>query len=149
MLVACHFKNYSIIIYLLEDEQELSLGMLIRLRRIYNFLCSMLDYISVPHVFIMFLYHFGMIYGTNLLTRCPVPVPVFCCLFVSEKLLWEVSRIALIIYGNYFQYEMKTEPEGQPEGRHRGSRRHLSAPPWPRVGPTWGPVHRLASPLRL
>ena len=26
----------------------------IRLRRIYNILCSMLDYISVPHVFIMF-----------------------------------------------------------------------------------------------
>ena len=38
----------------------------------------MLDYISVPHVFIIFLYHFGMIYGTTLLTRCPVPVPVFC-----------------------------------------------------------------------
>ena len=27
---------------------------LIRLRRIYNFLCSMLDFISVPHVFISF-----------------------------------------------------------------------------------------------
>jgi hypothetical protein len=31
-----------IITYLLEDEQELSLGMLIRLKRIYNFWCSML-----------------------------------------------------------------------------------------------------------
>jgi hypothetical protein len=31
-----------VITYLLEDEQELSLGMLIRLQRIYNFLCSML-----------------------------------------------------------------------------------------------------------
>jgi hypothetical protein len=40
---ACHFKNYSFVItYLLEDEQELSLGMLIRLKRIYNFWCSML-----------------------------------------------------------------------------------------------------------
>ena len=37
-------------------------------RRIYNFRCSMLDYISVQHLFIMFLYRFGMIYGTNLLT---------------------------------------------------------------------------------
>ena len=72
--------------------------------------------------FIMFLYHFCMIYGTNLLTRFPVPVLVFCCLFVSEKLFWEVSRIALKIYGNYFQYETKTEPEGQPEGSHMGSR---------------------------
>ena len=88
----------------------------------------MLDYISVPHVFITFLYHFGIIYGTNLLTICPVPVPVFCCLFVLEKLFWEVSRIALKIYRNYFQYETKTEPEGQLEGRHRGSRSHLAAP---------------------
>ena len=77
----------------------------------------------------MFLYHFGIIYGTDLLTRCPVSVPVFCYHFVSEKLFWEVSRIALIIYGNYFQYETKTEPEGQPERRHRGSRRHLVAAP--------------------
>ena len=70
-----------------------------------------------------------MIYGTNLLTRCPVPVPVFCCHFVSEKLFWEVSRIALIIYENYFQYEAKTEPEGHPEGRSTASRWHLAAAP--------------------
>jgi hypothetical protein len=31
-----------VITYLLEDEHELSLGMLIRLQHIYNFLCSML-----------------------------------------------------------------------------------------------------------
>ena len=70
----------------------------------------------------------------------PVPVPIFCCLFVSEKLFWEVSRIALIIYGNYFQYETKTEPEGQPEGRHRGSRRHLAAAPLGRCGAHLGPL---------
>jgi hypothetical protein len=40
---ACHLKNYSFVItYLLEDEQELSLEMLIRCKRIYNFWCSML-----------------------------------------------------------------------------------------------------------
>ena len=32
-----HQKLSLFIIYLLEDEQELSLGMLIRLKRIYNF----------------------------------------------------------------------------------------------------------------
>ena len=110
----------------------------------------MLDYISVPHVFTMFSYHFAMIYGTNLLTRCPVPVPVFCCLFFSEKLFREVARIALIIYGNYFQYETKTEPEGQQEGRHRAPDAPGRAPP---LGRTWGPpgapVHSLAPPLRL
>jgi hypothetical protein len=35
---ACYLKNYSFVItYLLEDEQELSLGCLICLKRIYNF----------------------------------------------------------------------------------------------------------------
>ena len=36
--VALRIKNSVFIIYLLEEEQELSLGMLIRLQRIYNFL---------------------------------------------------------------------------------------------------------------
>ena len=58
------------------------------------------------------LHHFGIIYGNNLLTRCPVPVRVFCCLFVSEKLVGEVSRNQLKIYGIYFYMETKTEPEG-------------------------------------
>ena len=72
----------------------------------------------------MFLYHFGMIYGTNLLTTCPVPVPVpvFCFLFVLEKLFCEVSRNTLKIYVIYFQVETKTEPEGRPEGRLPASR---------------------------
>jgi hypothetical protein len=38
VLGACQLKNYYFVItYLLEDEQELSLGMLIRYKRIYNF----------------------------------------------------------------------------------------------------------------
>ena len=38
VLAKCHIKNYCFVItYLLEDEQELSLGMLIRCKRIYNF----------------------------------------------------------------------------------------------------------------
>ena len=116
---------------------------MIRLRLIYNFLCSMLDYISMLHVFIMFLYHFDMIYGTNLLTRCPVSVPVFCCLFVSEKLFWEVTRNALKIYGIYFQAETKTEPEGRPEGEVTTSRIPSGAAPPGRL------LRLLESPLRL
>jgi hypothetical protein len=43
VLAACHLKNYYFIItYLLEDEHELSLGMLIRCKCIYNFSCSMI-----------------------------------------------------------------------------------------------------------
>jgi hypothetical protein len=50
---ACHLKNYSFVItYLLEDEHELSLGMLIHLKRIYNFWCSMLVYTPFALCFI-------------------------------------------------------------------------------------------------
>ena len=77
--VAFHFKNYFVIIYLLEDEQELSLGMLIRLKRIYNFWVLHATFISLLHVFASFIYHFIAFSWTNLLTRCQVPVPVFCC----------------------------------------------------------------------
>ena len=67
----------------------------------------------------MFLYHYA----------CPVLVPVFCCLFVLEKLFWEVSRNALKIYGIYFQDETKTEPDGLPEGEATASRRPPGAAP--------------------
>ena len=58
VLASCHLKNYFVITYLLEDEQELSLGMLIRCKRIYNFWCSMLVFypmpLCFPHVFTCF-----------------------------------------------------------------------------------------------
>ena len=70
VLAQCHIKNYCFVItYLLEDEHELSLGMFIRLKRIYNFLCSMLVLYQMAHVFIIFLYYFGIFYWTNLLTQ--------------------------------------------------------------------------------
>ena len=75
------------------------------------------------------LYHFGMINGTNLLTRCPVPVPVFCCPFISEKLYRKYSRNPLKIYTNYFQAETKTNTEGRPEGEATASRRPPGAAP--------------------
>ena len=64
MLGSIHIKNPVFIIYLLEDEQELSLGMLIRLQRIYNFLLFhdvILSFFDVYNHFISF-------FGTNLLT---------------------------------------------------------------------------------
>jgi hypothetical protein len=48
---ACHLKNYCFVItYLLEDEQELSLGCLVRFKCIYNFWCSMLVLHQLLHV---------------------------------------------------------------------------------------------------
>ena len=44
VMMACHSRNYLCYRLPARDEQELSLGMLIRLRRIDNFLCSMPHY---------------------------------------------------------------------------------------------------------
>ena len=79
--VAFHIKNYHFIVYLLEDEQELSLGMLIRLRPIYNFLLFHANIIQLSHILVTFY----MIYWTNLLIQCPVIVPVFVCFLCRRK----------------------------------------------------------------
>src|SRR3954470_21957562 len=72
-----------VIIYLLEDEQELSLGMLIRPKRIYNLCLLHACFVCLCHVLDEHSYTFDHIW-TNLLTQCtPVPVPIFCCFCIS------------------------------------------------------------------
>ena len=59
--VELRIKNSVFIIYLLEDEQELSLGMLIRLQRIYNFLllhAILSTVLDVYGLYYTLLYHF-------------------------------------------------------------------------------------------
>ena len=87
VLASCHLKNHFVITYLLEDEQELSLGILILCKHIYYFWWSMLVFYPTPYVFYMFSLCFPMffiIYWTNLLTRCPVPISV-CFVFELQK----------------------------------------------------------------
>jgi hypothetical protein len=43
-MMACHFRNYLCYRFTCSGRAELSLGMLIRLQRIDNFLCSMPHY---------------------------------------------------------------------------------------------------------
>ena len=47
---------------------------------------------TICYMFCLHLIAFLCIFGTNILTRCPVPVPVFCCFSVSEKYLRKYSR---------------------------------------------------------
>ena len=58
----------SFIIYLLEDEQELSLGMLIRLQRIYNLWSIHANILSFLDVLRSFYSNFISFFGPNLLT---------------------------------------------------------------------------------
>ena len=70
-----HQKLFLFIIYLLEDEQELSLGMLICLRRIYNFWLFHANILQLSHI----LATFYMISWTNLLIQCQfLFLHVFC-----------------------------------------------------------------------
>ena len=52
-----------------------------RLRRVYNFYCSM----PILFIFHILLATFYTIFGTNILIQCPVPVPVCCMFYVSQK----------------------------------------------------------------
>ena len=58
---------FVFIIYLLEDEQELSLGMLICLQRIYGFWLFHAIILSFLDVLQSFYSHFISLFGTNLL----------------------------------------------------------------------------------
>src|SRR3954467_7890463 len=81
-----------VIIYLLEDEQELSLGMLIRPKRIYNFCLLHASFGRYCYDIYTLPYNFDHIW-TNLLTQCtPVPVSVFCCFCVSGFSITKTAR---------------------------------------------------------
>src|SRR3954468_20151974 len=81
-----------VIIYLLEDEQELSLGMLIRPKRIYNFCLLHASFGWYCYDIYTLPYTFDHIW-TNLLTQCtPVPVSVFCCFCISGFPITKTAR---------------------------------------------------------
>ena len=72
----------------------------IRVKRIYNFLVIHANFVMLSHVPIIISHHFYAFCWTNLLTRCPVPVPYFCCFCISENHFWKYSRNWTKIYGD-------------------------------------------------
>ena len=69
------------IIYLLEDEQELSLGMLDTSPTYLYFFIVPCYYIICVGCLMGFIMHFYIIFGTNLLTEGPVQISVFYLVF--------------------------------------------------------------------
>jgi hypothetical protein len=83
---ACHLKNYCFVItYLLEDEQELSLGMLIRLKRINKFWCSMLVFIPFALCFVTLRGVFMRFPELTYWQDATVPVPCFLLFLCFRK----------------------------------------------------------------
>jgi hypothetical protein len=84
---ACHLTNYSFVItYLLEDEQELSLGMLYMSQTYLYFFMLHACLYTICFVFCYTLWHFYAFSGTNLLMRCHSASSLFSAIFFSEKL---------------------------------------------------------------
>src|SRR3954463_13358860 len=90
-----------IIIYLLEDGQELSLGMLIRLKRIDNFRLLHACFVCYCYDLDTLSYTFDHIW-TKLLTQCtPVPVSVFYSFCISGfPIIKSAQKIPGKIYKN-------------------------------------------------
>ena len=84
-MMACHSRNYLCYRLPARDEQELSLGMLIRLRRIDNFLCSMPHYWWYLHVlcilYVIFMHFPELTYWRD----AEGPVAVFCCIWFQKS----------------------------------------------------------------
>ena len=121
-----------------------------------NFLCSMLVLYQMPicflHIFTRLSLFFRMFSYTNILTRCPRPVAVFCMFLDSGILLMKYSRNGLKIYGDQFLPGTKTKSEGDPEGATRPPKGGQARPhPRPCPGDLWGPwppPHVASSPIR-
>ena len=70
----------------------------------------------VSHVFHMFSLIFRMFSWTNLLTRCPVPVSIFCCFCILEKFLKKYSRNGLKSTEISFYPEQRQRPKDTRRG---------------------------------
>jgi hypothetical protein len=83
---ACHLKNYSLVItYLLEDEQELSLGMLDTSQTYLYFLMLHVCLYTICFVFCYTSWRFYAFSRTNLLIRCHSASSLFSAIFVFQK----------------------------------------------------------------
>ena len=88
------------------------MGMLICLRRIYNFFIVPCHYYSTV---IYFLATFYTIFGTNILIQCPVLVPVCCMFLVSQNIHIKRSPNGMKTDGAYFWKIWKIRKENQRE----------------------------------
>src|SRR3954465_2773047 len=113
-----------VIISLLEDEHELSLGMLTCPKRIYNFCLLHACFVCVCHVLLELSYTFDHIW-TNLLTQCTqLTVPIFCCFCkLGFPAIKSAPKILEKIYKKISAPEASGNTKEGGEGHHRDPRR--------------------------
>jgi hypothetical protein len=107
-----------VITYLLEDEQELSLRMLIRLKRIYNFWCSMLVFTPFAFCFVTLRGIFMRFLELTYWQDDTVPVPCFllflCFRKVTQKIFSELDKTSSwsLIFPGSFQRSEEAKERG-------------------------------------
>ena len=114
------------------------MGMLIRLRRICNFL---LFHANIIH----FWQHFICFIWTNILIQCPMPVPVCCMFFVPQKIHIKRSPNGIKTDRDFFWNICDFWEENQRETMPKGATRQGGTPQGVRRAPEprGHPVRRL------
>src|SRR3954463_12400664 len=87
------------------DEQELSLGMLIHCKRIYNFLMLHACFVYDPTCFMCLFIQYLAFLRTNLLTRCHSASSYFLLFLYFRKI---VQEIFTELHGTNCQYHIIT-----------------------------------------
>jgi hypothetical protein len=115
---AWHVKNYCFVItYLLENDQELSLGMLDMSQTYLQFFMLHACLCTICFVFCYTLWHFYAFSETNLLTRCHKASSLFSAIFVFQKsytgnILGIRQNKSRSSYFSRHETESKAETEG-------------------------------------
>ena len=73
---------------------------------------------------------FYTIFGTNILIQCPVPVPVCCMFFVTQKIHNKRSPNGIKTDGDFFGIFMNFEKWNQREMMLEGPTRQGDSPQW-------------------
>ena len=130
--VALCIKNSVFIIYLFEDEQELSLGMLIRLQRIYNFLLFHAIILSFLDVLQSFYNHFISFLVLTYWHSAQCPLLYIACFLHRRKSIPNGVQTQRIFLWIFSRLEDTVWAKKVPEGCSEGSTTHQGAP-----GPRW------------
>ena len=116
-------------------------GVLIRVKRIYNFWVIHANFVMFSHVSITISNHFYVFCWTNLLTRCPVPVSFLPVLYFRKCTTGIIVGITWKFTDIFYAKEYSWRPKGSLRGHPQGTGGPL---PWPigdlRVGPAPQPL---------
>jgi hypothetical protein len=139
---ACHLQNYCFVItYLLEDEQELSLGMLDTSQTSLYFLMLHACLYTIFFVFCYTSWRFYAFSRTNLLTRCHSASSLFSVVLCFRKATQEIfleldeTKAKVPIFP-----DMRQSPKQRRRGTRSQAHHRVARPsPWPCHQVVWPP----------